>query len=104
MSFSSTGIVKTADGREIDFSVRLNMSREFYSQQDIRIRAGDAAATDPLVINFDGNIPELTRMKFSFDMDNDGTEDQISFVRPGSGFLALDLNNDGKINNAGGLI
>ncbi|MHB8157269.1 MAG: hypothetical protein ACYDEQ_07755 [Desulfocucumaceae bacterium] len=98
MSFASQGIIKTADGREINFSVQLNMSREFYSRQDISLRAGDAAI-DPLVINFDGRPPGLTSTKFNFDLDSDGKEDNISFVGPGSGFLALDTNGDGLINN-----
>ena len=103
MSFEAQGIVKTADGREIDFNVQLNMSREFAEQHDVRIRLGDAAKIDPLVINFNGTAPELTSTKFSFDLDTDGKEDQISFVGPGSGFLAIDLNGDGKINNGGEL-
>lgn len=98
MSFSAQGVIKTADGRELSFSVQLNMTREFAVQQDIRIRAGDAAV-DPLVINYDGKAPELTETKFTFDLDSDGKEDRISFLRPGSGFLALDLNGDGIINN-----
>ncbi len=103
MSFTAQGTVKTADGREINFSVQLNMSREFAARQDISIRAGDAAKIDPLVINFNGSAPELTNEKFSFDLDSDGKEDQISFVGPGSGFLAVDLNGDGQINNGGEL-
>ena len=99
MSFSADGIVKTEDGREIDFSMQLNMSREFISSTDISIRAGDAVMKDPLVINFSGTAPSLTDQKYSFDLDADGTSDQISFVDQGSGFLALDLNSDGLINN-----
>jgi len=99
MSFAAQGIIKTADGKEIDFSVQLNMSRTFMSEKNISVRAGDAVKIDPLVINFNGSAPELTSNKFSFDLDADGKEDQISFVGPGSGFLALDLNGDGQINN-----
>ncbi|WP_421071063.1 hypothetical protein [Pelotomaculum propionicicum] len=102
MSFAAQGIVRTADGREIDFSVNLKMSHEFASRLDINIRAGDAAI-DPLVINLNGNAPELTDTKYSFDIDCDGLEDQISFVGPDSGFLALDINEDGQINNGGEL-
>ncbi|PKM80230.1 MAG: hypothetical protein CVU89_14690 [Firmicutes bacterium HGW-Firmicutes-14] len=98
-SFSAQGIVRTADGKEIDFSVDLTMSRTFMQEQNISIRAGDAVKVDPLVINFDGPAAELTNTKFSFDLDSDGKEDQISFVRPGSGFLSLDKNNDGVIND-----
>ena len=99
MSFEAKGVVKTADGREINFSLNLKMSREFASQTDVSIRAGDAVKVDPLVINLNNPAPRLTEQKFSFDLDNDGTSDQISFVAGGSGFLALDLNNDAIINN-----
>lgn len=102
MSFTAQGMVKTADGREIGFAVNLRMSREFASRLDINIRAGDAAV-DPLVINFNGAAPALTDAKYSFDIDCDGLKDQISFVGPGSGFLALDINGDGQVNNGGEL-
>lgn len=99
MSFSASGSVKTADGREISFDLDLNMSREFLSRVDISIRAGDAVIKDPLVVNFANSTAALTDKKYSFDIDSDGTPDQISFVASGSGFLAFDINNDGTINN-----
>lgn len=97
-SFAAEGKIMTEDGQEIDFSVQLNMSREFFSEQSVSIREGDALK-DPLVINFGGTAAELTQTKFTFDIDSDGRDDQISFVGGGSGFLALDKNNDGVINN-----
>ena len=97
-SFSAQGVVHTADGQKIDISVELNMSREFYSEQRLSLRAGDALK-DPLVINFSGTAAELTERNFSFDIDADGTSDQIAFVGSGSGFLALDKNGDSKIND-----
>ncbi len=96
--FAASGIIVTADGEEIDFSVNLSMSHEFYTEKNLQIRAGDALK-DPLVINFAGSAAELTQREFSFDIDADGVEDQISFVGPGSGFLALDKNEDGVIND-----
>lgn len=99
-TFSAEGVVKTADGREIRFSLDLAMSREYYEETDVSLRLGDAARKkDPLVINFGGSAAQLTSTKFSFDIDADGQTDQISFVDAGSGFLALDLNSDGKIND-----
>lgn len=99
-TFSAEGVVKTADGGEIRFSLDLAMSREHYEETDVSLRLGDAARKkDPLVINFGGSAAELTSTKFSFDIDADGKSDQISFVGAGSGFLALDLNSDGKIND-----
>ena len=99
MSFNADGVIKTADNREIDFSVELNMSREFYQSLDISVRAGDTKLTDPLVINYDGSGIGLSEKKFSFDLDSDGNNEKISMLQPGSGFLALDRNNDGVVNN-----
>lgn len=96
--FQGEGIIQTQDGREISFDVNLSMSREFYSEQNVHIRAGDALK-DPLVVNFVGNAAEVTQRDFHFDIDADGLEDQIGFVGPGSGFLALDKNGDGQIND-----
>lgn len=99
VSFSSKGTILTADGRSINIELELNMSREFMSREELHIRAGDAVMKDPLVINFDAPAASLTNTKFSFDIDSDGTVDQISNLASGSGFLSLDLNNDGRIND-----
>lgn len=98
-TFNSHGVIKTADGKEIKFQIDLSMSHEFMQKTDISLRYGDAKQIDPLVINFDGNSSDLTEKKYSFDLDVDGIEDQISFVSENSGFLAIDKNADGIINN-----
>jgi len=99
-SFSATGSIKTQDGKSIEFSVQLNMSREFMMETNTSITAGDPEKkVDPLVINFAGNAAELSQTHFEFDIDANGTAEQIATLRPGSGFLALDKNKDGVINN-----
>ena len=98
VEFNAEAVIQTSDGREIAASVNLNMSREFFQEQRISLRAGDALK-DPLIVNFSGQAAELTQRDFQFDLDLDGQEDQIAFVAPGSGFLALDNNGDGKIND-----
>jgi len=97
--FAAQGVVKTADGMEIEIGVELNMSRSFSSTLDESLLMGDARLKDPLVINFDGSAAQLTRDTFSFDVDADGSADQMNFVGPGSGFFALDANSDGAIND-----
>lgn len=99
VSFKSTGTVRTSDGREIKIDLQLNMSREFFSSEEVHIRAGNAVMKDPLVINFDAPSAMLSGNKFSFDIDCDGSPDQISRLMAGSGFLSIDLNNDGIIND-----
>jgi hypothetical protein len=96
--FAATGQVITADGRQLDIELQLNMSRSFISENKRFLEAG-AKLKDPLVINFDGRAAELTQTLFEFDIDADGTSDQIAFVRNNSGFLSLDKNSDGMIND-----
>ncbi len=95
-NFQAAGEVTTADGRSIQFSLELNMQREF---QSISVSTGSSQTTDPLVINFGGSPAQLTGAKVSFDLNSDGKQEQISFVAGGSGFLVLDSNGDGKVNN-----
>ena len=101
-TMQTSGVVKTADGRQINFAMDVSMSRQFESKLDVSVRAGDQPV-DPLVINLSGAPGMLTDEKYSFDIDSDGTAEQISFAGAGSGFLALDRNNDGKINDGGEL-
>ena len=64
------------------------------------MRAGDAVrTTDPLVLNFAGTAAQLTDQRFAFDLDADGSAEQINFAGPGSGFLVFDRNANGKVDN-----
>ncbi|MGB1237511.1 MAG: hypothetical protein ACPG4U_04825 [Pseudomonadales bacterium] len=93
------GRVTTADGREIDFMLSLEMSRDFKLEQSLRIEHSKRELIDPLVINLHGGAAGLTSTSFSFDLDADGQRENISFAASGSGFLALDINEDGVIND-----
>ena len=99
-SFSASGTVTTADGRQISFSLQLSMSRTYHEESDVSLRLGDAAKkTDPLVVNFSGTAAQLTDQRFAFDLNADGQAEQINLVAPGSGFLVFDRNGDGKVND-----
>lgn len=98
-AFSAQGVIKTSDGKEIRFDLAVEMKREFTEESNISIRKGDGVKKDPLVINFNGTSAQLTDQKFSFDLDSDGKTEQMSFVSAGSGFLALDKNGNGTIDN-----
>lgn len=98
-NFQARGVVTTADGQEIDISLKLSMSREFEARSEVHLRAGDAKAIDPLVINYQGPSASLTQQTYAFDLNSDGIEENIAFAAPGSGFLALDKDGDGIINN-----
>ena len=97
-SFSTVGTVRTKDGREINFNVNVNMSRrceEYYREE---LNVAQFTLCDPLVINLDTDVAEVSDQTFYFDLDADGKEEEISMLK-GSGYLALDKNGDGIIND-----
>ena len=97
-TFQSTGLAITEDGRKINFGVELSMSRSFTAKFE-SLTAESYIVTDPLIINIDSKYAGLSDVKFKFDLDNDGKKEDISFAGEGSGFLALDKNGNGIIDN-----
>lgn len=102
-NFSAAGVIKTADGKQIEFQCALSMQRSFYMDNSTEIFVGASterkALCDPLVINFAGTAAELKNTTFSFDLNADGKAENIHELAAGSAFLVLDKNNDGKIND-----
>lgn len=98
-SFSASGVVKTDDGREIDVNVSISMSRRFMEYTSVSSFSSSYQLTDPLVINLHDAPAGLSDLHYFFDLDGDGTDEYISGLKEGSGFLALDKNDDGKIND-----
>lgn len=98
-NFSTVGTVRTKDGREINFNVNVGMSREFqqYYKEDLQLATFQMC--DPLVINLDTDVAELSDQNFYFDIDADGEADEIAGLSGKSGYLALDKNEDGVIND-----
>ena len=98
-SFATEGTVVTASGKEINFNLELTMSRSFYEEAAPIVDFSAVQLTDPLVINLDTEVASVSDQKFYFDLDADGRQEQISRLGAGSGFLALDKNGDGVIND-----
>lgn len=96
--FSSKGVVETADGRRIEFNLNFEMSREFTRATSMEYTR-KIFCVDPLVINLEGNPASFSDQTFFFDLDGDGKEEELSQLQKGSGFLALDKNHDGIIND-----
>jgi len=95
-SVQAKGTVETGDGRTINFDATLTMQRE---QRSLTTTTGSGNSTDPLIVNFGGAPARLTSGKISFDLNGDGVPEDVSFAASGSGFLALDTNDDGKVND-----
>ncbi len=97
--FHANGRACTEDGRTIDFNINILMSRSYMEYMNVSIPTMADALCDPLVVNIGSDTADVRDQTFKFDLDADGTEDEISMLGKGSGFLALDKNGDGKIND-----
>ncbi|MBQ9984629.1 MAG: hypothetical protein IJP29_08565 [Lachnospiraceae bacterium] len=98
-SFTSTGQVQTADGRTIDFNISLEMSRSFTETVESVSEETQYILTDPLVIQLDDAPETISDQVWNFDLDCDGTAEEISELAKGNGFLALDANGNGIIDD-----
>lgn len=99
VSFSAGGSIKTSDGQEIAFSLSFEMQRSFSTSTHVSITAGDQRLQDPLVLDFGGPAAALSNIRFSFDLDADGQLDDVPLLNGGSGFLAIDRNGNGRIDD-----
>lgn len=98
-SFSAKGCVCTDDGRQIDIDINVNMSSRFMNAYSECLTTLSYELVDPLVVNFSGTTAGLTDISYFFDLDCDGIEEEIHSLSEKSGYLALDKNGDGKIND-----
>ncbi|HQV09129.1 MAG TPA: hypothetical protein PLL04_08230, partial [Thauera sp.] len=98
MSFSAAGVVRTADGAEIRFELGFAMARSYTESVSFSLRAGDQRLKDPLVLDFGGPAAALSDVRFDFDLDGDGRNEQLPLLG-GSGFLAFDRNSNGRIDD-----
>ncbi|MBP9713803.1 MAG: hypothetical protein KBD60_08960 [Sterolibacterium sp.] len=98
-AFQAQGVIRTTDGKEISFQLDLQMSRHYREESNVSLRAGDGIRKDPLVINFNGASAQLQSQRFSFDLEGDGGKEQVALLGGNSGYLALDLNHNGKVDS-----
>jgi hypothetical protein len=98
--FGAAGRVVTADGRTITFDYALEMHRDLTQKTNVEIQAGDAIKkVDPIALNLSGGQVELSSDRTAFDIDSDGTAEQVAMPAAGTYFLALDRNGNGRIDN-----
>ena len=94
---NAKGIIKTDSG-DITFSMNASLKSQ-------NIQVTETRKLDPLVINLDGaGLPTFTDSKTNFDIDADGKMDSIASLSKGQAYLAMDSNNNSKIDNGSELI
>ncbi len=97
--FHAGGRACTEDGRTIDFNISILMSRSYMEYFKVNIPAVADALCDPLIVNTGSAAADVRDQTFRFDLDADGIEDEISMLGKGSGFLALDKDENGRIDD-----
>lgn len=98
LNVAASGVIKTADGREIAYGMSLEMLSVQYSHQQVNMSVG--GMKDPLVLNLKGGPVALDASKrMQFDLDADGRRENVASLAAGSAYLALDRNGNGKIDD-----
>lgn len=90
---ASNGVAAALESYEINIEINISQTTIVQTQA---VQQGD-----PIVLDLDGDGLELTDYKngMKFDLDGNGVLDKMSTVFGGDGFLALDRNLNGLIDN-----
>lgn len=101
-SFSALGQIQTED-KNINIDLNFSYSQSFFEKYTEKINFEEISLLDPLVIKYEGSSESLEfldkEMSFKFDIDANGVEDDVPYLAQGSGFLALDINKNGLIDD-----
>jgi len=98
-SFRAEGQVVTGDGRTISLDVQLAEARTSYQREELHVRAGDARKVDPLAVTLGTASARLEAAQVAFDLDADGTKESIARLASNAGWLALDRNGNGVVDD-----
>lgn len=94
--FQLAGNLTLTSGEEINFNFDLKFEQQ-YSVYEKRLE--QIELKDPLIISFTNRAVDLSDSSMTFDLDADGDEETFSQLEAGYGFLALDKNDNGKIDH-----
>lgn len=97
--FESVGEVLTEDGRTIDYMLQLDFQHELVQTSERETLRNAREWRDPLIISLTGQIPTISNGSFEFDLNSDGSNEQLKHLGAGMGYIAFDKNNDGEIND-----
>ncbi|ESP91389.1 hypothetical protein PL2TA16_00188 [Pseudoalteromonas luteoviolacea 2ta16] len=95
-SFKAGGQIQLESGEQITFAFKSVFAQSHTSYQRT---IEDVNMKDPLIISFTNKAVELDKEHMNFDIDADGKADSVAHLKKGYGFLALDLNDNNKIDD-----
>ncbi|WP_228677562.1 hypothetical protein [Marinobacter lipolyticus] len=98
-NFTSSGTIKLDNGEQVDFTLALRQSQSQTYEYSELVQIRERRLTDPLVVNFGSTTAQLTDALFEFDLNSDGTTTPFATLGAGSGYLVLDRNGNGKVDD-----
>lgn len=102
IAFNTQAIIKTED-KEFNIELQCSYTKAFFEQHKETLSFEETNFLDPLIIQYDANASAFdtlsSTMSFQFDLKNDNTLVDIPALKKGNGFLVLDKNNNGVIDN-----
>ncbi|MHA7002989.1 hypothetical protein [Aeromonas schubertii] len=94
--------IQTQEGETFDISLAFALDWRELSVEQRRTTLGKLK--DPLVLTLDGKIADFSTAKFEFDLDGDGQNEKLPGLAGASGFLALDRNGNGTVDDGSELL
>ena len=102
IDFDAKATIQTAD-KDIDVDLNISYTQDFYEKYKENVSFDNLAMKDPLIIQYDLSSEYFDtisdELSFEFDINNNGEQNSIPMLKEGSGFLALDKNSNGTIDN-----
>lgn len=97
--FNVSGSLTFSDGESLSINLAQYTDRTYFNEQSLSLQMGEVELVDPLVINLDGQTTQLTERSYEFDLTAQGEDTSIHFATGQSGFLAIDNNSNGNIDD-----
>ncbi|WP_457601150.1 hypothetical protein [Hydrogenivirga sp.] len=94
LEFYAYGVVRTEDGRRIEFQVEISLFNLELELEEESVRTGSLALVDPLVIDLSGSPQLLSSSEFEFDLEGDGAKESVPYLAKGKGFIFFDRNDN----------
>ncbi len=102
INFQTQAQVKTNKG-QINIDLDISFSQKFSESFEETFVSKKVNYLDPLIINYNSNLNSFdnisSKLSFEFDLNSDGKNELIPQLKEQAGFLAIDKNNNGTIDN-----
>jgi hypothetical protein len=101
INFTTKAKIQTQTGIA-NINLDINFTQKFYEKHSKKLEQTRMVFQDPLVVQYNiekSNFDNISKQTFIFDINSDKKNENISLLKDGSGFLALDKNNNNKIDD-----